>query len=199
MLRKLKEEQGILPRKVDDGIYYLEGDTIPIHLLVLPELSKKNNYWLNLLRKDLEAGSELDDFVTRYDNMDVTNLHEAVADAIVRANIDKMREEYAMCDALRELAEEIAEELAEEKAEKLAEKLAEEKAEKLAEKKVAEELIHTIILKYQKGYSVEDTAEMLEKRPKEVAQVYHILQRLSPEYNAEKVYDALCQGDPIIS
>ena len=43
----------------DSGIYYLIGDAISIQLVIVPKLSKEHNYWLNNLRNDLKAGSEI--------------------------------------------------------------------------------------------------------------------------------------------
>ena len=47
----------------DSGIYYLIGDAIPIQLVIVPKLSKEHNYWLNNLRNDLKAGSEIKNFI----------------------------------------------------------------------------------------------------------------------------------------
>ena len=43
----------------DSGIYYLIGDAISIQLVIVPKLAKEHNYWLNNLRNDLKAGSEI--------------------------------------------------------------------------------------------------------------------------------------------
>ncbi len=43
----------------DSDIYYPIGDAIPIQLVIVPKLSKEHNYWLNNLRNDLKAGSEI--------------------------------------------------------------------------------------------------------------------------------------------
>ena len=43
----------------DSGIYYPIGDAIPIQLVIVQKLSKEHNYWLNNLRNDLKAGSEI--------------------------------------------------------------------------------------------------------------------------------------------
>ena len=67
MLQRIREERGITVKKTGEGIYYLEGDALPIQLLIIPELSKKDNYWLSMLRKDLEEGGEIDEFVEKYD------------------------------------------------------------------------------------------------------------------------------------
>ena len=107
MLQRIREERGITVKKTGEGIYYLEGDALPIQLLIIPELSKKDNYWLSMLRKDLEEGGEIDEFVEKYDRAGDSKLHEALADAVMRANRDKLKEEYAMCDALREICREL--------------------------------------------------------------------------------------------
>ena len=48
MLKKLEKERGITVKKVYDGIYYFVGDVIPIQLILIPELSSKDNYWMKL-------------------------------------------------------------------------------------------------------------------------------------------------------
>ena len=157
MLKKLEKERGITAKKVYDGIYYLVGDIIPIQLILIPELSSKDNYWMNLLRKDLKAGSEIDEFVMKYDSMEPSKLHEALADAVMRANRDKMKEEYAMCDALREICEELmADEIAKRAEEGRARGIAEGRAEGRAEmrRQVAESLQNM-------GFTIEKIAEAL--------------------------------------
>ena len=59
MLRKLEQDRKFSVEQQDSGIYYLVGDAIPIQLVIVPKLSKEHNYWLNNLRNDLKAGSEI--------------------------------------------------------------------------------------------------------------------------------------------
>lgn len=59
MLRKLEQDRKFSVEQQDSGIYYLIGDAIPIQLVIVPKLSKEHNYWLNNLRNDLKAGSEI--------------------------------------------------------------------------------------------------------------------------------------------
>ena len=59
MLRKLEQDRKMAVQQQDSGIYYLIGDAIPIQLVIVPKLSKEHNYWLNNLRNDLKAGSEI--------------------------------------------------------------------------------------------------------------------------------------------
>ena len=59
MLRKLEQDRKFSVEQQDSGIYYLIGDAISIQLVIVPKLSKEHNYWLNNLRNDLKAGSEI--------------------------------------------------------------------------------------------------------------------------------------------
>ncbi len=66
MLRKLEQDRKFSVEQQDSGIYYLVGDAIPIQLVIVPKLSKEHNYWLNNLRNDLKAGSEIKNFIESY-------------------------------------------------------------------------------------------------------------------------------------
>ena len=67
MIEKLRADRGITVKEIENGIYYLSGDVIPIQLLLIPKLSKKNNYWLNNLRNDLKAGGEIRSIIEKYE------------------------------------------------------------------------------------------------------------------------------------
>lgn len=110
MVRHLEEVRGIHTKLAEKGIYYLEGDPIPIQLLITPELSRKENYWMQNLRTDLKAGGEIRELMMRYEQYRKRKDYEAVMDLITRANWEQMEEEKKMCDALNELfAEELKE------------------------------------------------------------------------------------------
>ena len=87
----------------DSGIYYPIGDAIPIQLVIVPKLSKEHNYWLNNLRNDLKAGSEIKNFIESYSKNKNSKLYQALADAVMRANWKKLKEGSNMCEALKEL------------------------------------------------------------------------------------------------
>ncbi len=110
MVRHLEEVRGIHTKLAEKGIYYLEGDPIPIQLLITPELSREESYWMQNLRTDLKAGGEIRELMMRYDQNRKRKDYEAVMDLITRANWEQMEEEKKMCDALNELfAEELKE------------------------------------------------------------------------------------------
>lgn len=110
MLRHLEETRKICVEKQGQGIYYLKGDAIHIQLLIVPQLSDKENYWIQNLRTDLKAGGEIRNLMENYEKNRKSKDHEAVMDLITRANREQMEEEKKMCDALKELfAEELKE------------------------------------------------------------------------------------------
>ena len=51
--------------------------------------------------------------------------------------------------------------------------------------------IELIIKIYQKGYSAEDTADMLEEPVSRIRQIYDVIEKSSPDYDAETIYKQL--------
>ncbi len=179
MLAKLKLERKITASSVENGIYYLEGDAVPIQLIVVQKLSKESNYWLNTLRNDLKAGGEIRRFIEQYENNKNNRLYSAVADTVMRANWKELEAEKKMCDALKEL---FAEELQDSRTEGRAEGRTEGRAE---------EKLALIIKKYKKGCTPEETADMLEETAELIQQIYDVLNQCAPDYNVQEVYQIL--------
>lgn len=75
-----------LGERYGEGIYYLTGDLIPIQLLVVPELSPKENYWVHNLRTDLKAGEEIRCLIERYEKKMCDALKELFADELKEAD-----------------------------------------------------------------------------------------------------------------
>ncbi|MDO4323093.1 MAG: 3-isopropylmalate dehydrogenase [Lachnospiraceae bacterium] len=118
MLKHIRKLRGITAIKRDSGIYELIGDSIPMQVIVIKELSKKQNYWLQSLRNNLQSGGEIRELLERYEEKKDNLNYQAVMDVLTRANWTKMEEERIMCEALRELfAEDLKE--AQETGEKL--------------------------------------------------------------------------------
>lgn len=103
MIKKLENNRKLRAVKKADGIYYLEGDEFPIQVIVTKELSRKDNYWMQNLRNDLKAGTEIESLAERYEKKKQEPYYQAVMDLIMRANWEQMEEERKMCDAFREL------------------------------------------------------------------------------------------------
>lgn len=110
MIRHLERVRGIHTEYQGNGIYYLKGDPVPMQLLILPELSDRENFWLQSMRTDLRAGGEIRKLMQEYEKHRKSKDHAAVMDLITRANWEQMEVEKKMCDALKELfAEELKE------------------------------------------------------------------------------------------
>ena len=110
LLEHLKKFKGIEVEKQEAGIYYLLGDSFPMQLVIVKELSKEENYWLQNLRCNLKTGEEIREVVRRYEQVKYKAYYSDVMNLIVRANQKQMEEEKNMCEALNELfAEELKE------------------------------------------------------------------------------------------
>ena len=175
----------------DSGIYYLIGDAIPIQLVIVPKLSKEHNYWLNNLRNDLKAGSEIKNFIESYSKNKNSKLYQALADAVMRANWEKLKEGSNMCEALKELfADDFKEsELKGRNAGRIEGRI-EGRTEGAASK-----IIELVIKKHQKGYTAEDTADKLEEPVSRIRQIYDVIEKSSPDYDAETIYKQLCEKE----
>lgn len=110
LLEHLKKFKGIEVEKQEAGLYYLLGDSFPIQLVIVKELSKEENHWLQNLRCNLKTGEEIQEVVRRYEQVKHKAYYSDVMNLIVRANQKQMEEEKNMCEALNELfAEELKE------------------------------------------------------------------------------------------
>ena len=74
-----------------------------MQIVIVNQLPKEENYWLQSLRNNLKSGEEIRELVKNYEKKKKSGLHQAVMDLIVRANWEKMEEEKKMCEALMEL------------------------------------------------------------------------------------------------
>ena len=54
--------------------------------------------------------------------------------------------------------------------------------------------IELAIKKYQKGYTAEGTADMLEEPVSRIRQIYDIIEKSAPDYDAETIYKRLCEN-----
>ena len=81
-----------------------------MQLLIAPKLTGRENYWLQSMCTDLQAGKEIQQLMREYEKHRKSKDYAAVMDLITRANWEQMEVEKKMCDALKELfAEELKE------------------------------------------------------------------------------------------
>ena len=116
-----------------------------------------------------------------------SKLYQALADTIMRANWQELKEERKMCEALREL---FADDLRESKEEGIMEGRNVGKLEGKLEG-AASKVIEIVIKKYKKGCSVKETADMLEEPQTLIKQIYDVIGQCAPDYNVEAIYKIL--------
>ena len=110
LFKHIKETRGIEVQQQSDGIYYLQGDAIPMQFIYISKLDKEENYWLQTLRNNLTAGEEIRTLMANYEKNRKIKDYSAVMNLVTRANWTQMEVEKKMCDALNELfAEELKE------------------------------------------------------------------------------------------
>ena len=97
-----------------------------------------------------------------------------------------------MCEALREL---FADDLRESREEGIIEGRNVGKLEGRLEGKLegklegaASKVIEMVIKKYKKGCSVKETADMLEEPVSRIRQIYDVIEKNAPDYDAETIY-----------
>ena len=183
MLRNLQNERNMNVKNIENGIYYLYGDGIPIQLIIVPELSIENNYWLNKLRNNLKSGGEIKLFMEQYEKNRDSKLFQALADTVMRANWKEVEEEGNMSDVIKEI---FADQFHKCEAEARAQGEAEGRA-----KGEASKMIEQIMKKYKKGCSVAETADMLEEPVSRIRQIYDVIEKNEPDYDAETIYKQL--------
>ena len=109
-LKHLTQERNYTLTKVEDGIYYINGDKIPIQLIWTQELSEHENLYLRSLTNAIQDNELpqklLEDYEENKDNI----LYQSVMDIVVRANREKFEEVKDMCEALKELMKDELEE-----------------------------------------------------------------------------------------
>ena len=88
-----------------------------------------------------------------------------------------------MCEALREL---FADDLRESREEGIMEGRNVGKREGEASK-----VIEIVIKKYKKGFSVKETADMMEEPQTLIKQIYDVIGQCAPDYNVEAIYKIL--------
>ena len=99
----MTKERNLQVQRRYAGIYYLVGDTLPIQIVVISELSKKESLGLRNLTNQHKSTKDAEDLLKDYKKHKKNTLYESVMDIIVRANEEKFEEAKRMCKALEEL------------------------------------------------------------------------------------------------
>ena len=125
----MKKQRGFLVIEKYPGIYYVEGDVLPVQIVVTSRLAKEESLWLRNLTNKLKSRKDAEELVREYEKHYKNVLYESLMDIIVEANEEKFEEVKEMCEALRRL---MKDELEAERmeGEEIGEKIGKEKGER---------------------------------------------------------------------
>ena len=99
LIRHLREH-GYHVRKVDAGIYYIEGLQMPMQLILTSALSEEENLWLANLTNDLKEKKTAKRILAEYEKHKEDGRYESVMNLITNANMKLFEEVNYMCEAL---------------------------------------------------------------------------------------------------
>ena len=175
-LTKIKKYQ---VTEVEKGIYYVNGDLIPIQILVTKNLSGEENLWLKSLTNKLKATETAEKLVENYMDHKDSRLHRSVIETIMRANQKIFREVNGMSDIFMEIVQE-----------KFDRKLKEEVEKATEENTVKTKLTERISLiqkKCAKNKPLSVIADELETDMDEILSLYDIISR-NPDKTTDEIY-----------
>ena len=135
LIKHLKEVRGCRIKKQGEGIYYVEGDLIPIQIVVGNQLSPKENLWLKGLTNELEDQEIVENLVKDYRKHSENTLYQSAMDVIVRANEEKFKEDDDMiCDALMEIIQDKLDERIQDEVDKIVQDKVDEREKQILER-----------------------------------------------------------------
>ena len=175
-LTKIKKYQ---VTEVEKGIYYVNGDLIPIQILVTKNLSGEENLWLKSLTNKLKATETAEKLVENYMDHKDSRLHRSVIETIMRANQKIFREVNGMSDIFMEIVQE-----------KFDRKLKEEVEKATEENTVKTKLTERISLiqkKCAKNKPLSVIADELEADTDEILSLYDIISK-NPDKTTDEIY-----------
>ena len=88
---------------IENGIYYINGDIIPIQLIVTKDLTDEQNVWLHNLTNDIHNTDVVNMLILEYDKHQKDNHYKSVMDILVHANKETFKEVTNVCKALEDL------------------------------------------------------------------------------------------------
>lgn len=146
-MNHLKLERKYRIQKIESGIYYVNGDVIPVQLIVISELDPNRNLWLRSLTNHLDNENMIRQILGEYNgNLDNT-LYRSAMNMIVKANKEKFKEgDVLMCEALEELFMEIMPDRVQKLMDEVQKARDEETAQKIEENAVQINKLTSILL-----------------------------------------------------
>ena len=106
LIRHLEKVRGYSVSEDAPGVCYVNGDIIPIQIILINKLPEEESRWLRSLTDRMTEKGEISRLLENYEGHKEDPLYRTVMDLVVRANWEKFEEvRTEMCDALVELME----------------------------------------------------------------------------------------------
>ena len=102
LVKFLKNERGLVVKGLGDGIYYVEGDAVPVQILESKRLPPDGNLFLRNLRSGLSS-EEMLSTLQSYKTKKRFNEKNAYLDKLVRANLDVFKEATNMSEDTKKM------------------------------------------------------------------------------------------------
>ena len=138
LIQHLKKVHNYDVQLIENGIYYIKGDLIPIQLIITKDLTDEQNLWLHNLTNDIHDPKVVNTLICEYDKHQKDNRYKSVMDIIVHANKEAFKEVTEVCKALEDLYWEVHGERIQREQKEALDKAVAEAVEKAVEKAVAE-------------------------------------------------------------
>ena len=89
--------------QVENGIYYVKTDMMPVQFIVTKQLNKQENLWIRSLTNQLEDDGTIEKMIAECKKHKHNVLYDSVLDIVVHANSERVEADERMCEALKEL------------------------------------------------------------------------------------------------
>ncbi len=216
MIQYLRKEKNYTVERKEPGIYSVNGDSIPIQIIVTRQLSEKENLWLKSLTNNLNETKRAEKLINDYLENKENSLYHSVIEIIAHANQKTFEEVNGMSDifmeivkekfdrklreevdrAKEEMAQQVKEQVTQQVTEQVTQQVTEEVTQQITQnvtQQVSQKtrLLDCIMLvkkKCAKNKTLSTIADELESEPDEILPVYDAVVG-NPKKTAEEIYE----------
>lgn len=203
LIRHLREERHYSLKKTEPGIYLVQGDFLPIQIIVTRKLSKQKNLWLKSLTNKLDTASA-QNLIADYLAHPQNKLYQSVITTIMRANQKIFQEVNSMDDIVMEIVQEKFDRKLKEAVdrevkkkveiatEEVTQKVTQQVTKQVTQKTKLMDLIALIQKKCIKNKPLSVIADELEAEPNELLPVYNIVFQ-NPDKSIDELYSMVAK------
>ena len=203
LIRHLREERHYSLKKTEPGIYLVQGDFLPIQIIVTRKLSKQKNLWLKSLTNKLDTASA-QNLIADYLAHPQNKLYQSVITTIMRANQKIFQEVNSMDDIVMEIVQEKFDRKLKESVdrevkkkveiatEEVTQQVTQQVTKQVTQKTKLMDLIALIQKKCIKNKPLSVIADELEAEPNELLPVYNIVFQ-NPDKSIDELYSMVAK------